>query len=416
MKNSVWAKTKTVILFFGLIFVFAQIFSVELHAQKRRKTPARTAKKKAAPKPPINPKLPKVTQIDTLALKNLLKREGSSAKPLLINFWATWCDPCREEFPDLVKIDADYRGKIDFITISLDYLSEINGDVPKFLAEMKAEMPAYLLKTADEGEAIALVSKTWEGGLPFTILFDASGKEAYLRQGKIKPDAVRAEIDKLLVPVAENKDQTKPDESKLFNKKPLEENKDQTKIETKPDESKNFNKKPLEDFGARYGEVILKNDIDINAPFQIEVTGDLDESGKLVNPALVIRPGSNEKMTEIAKEAVLAFGSSQLLKPLYDIGGRNIKIILAQNQTELQALIFTETDSENRARALVSMLNLYLKNLKVKEGTDEAILMKNVEISAQGKTLIINFLIPNDEKNQMVRKNLIRILEKSKNN
>ncbi|HEX9962369.1 MAG TPA: redoxin family protein [Pyrinomonadaceae bacterium] len=201
MKNSVWAKAKTAALFLGLIFGFAQIFSVGLQAQTRRKAPARNAKKKIPSKrTPVQSNLPKVTQIDTLALKNLLKREGENAKPLLINFWATWCEPCREEFPDLVKIDADYKGKIDFITISLDYLSEINGDVPKFLAQMKAEMPAYLLKTADESEAIALVSKDWQGALPFTILFDASGKEIYVRQGKIKVEAVRAEIDKALNP------------------------------------------------------------------------------------------------------------------------------------------------------------------------------------------------------------------------
>lgn len=202
MKNSVWAKAKIVILFSGLIFVFAQIFSVELQAQKRRKTsPARTAKKKTpAKRAALRLNLPKVTQIDTTALQSLLKRDGGSAKPLLINFWATWCDPCREEFPDLVKIDADYKGKIDFITISLDYLSEIDGDVPKFLADMKAAMPAYLLKTENESEAIAMVSKDWQGGLPFTILFDASGKEIYVRQGKIKVEAVRAEIDKALNP------------------------------------------------------------------------------------------------------------------------------------------------------------------------------------------------------------------------
>jgi thiol-disulfide isomerase/thioredoxin len=395
MKNSVWAKAKTAILFLGLIFVFAQIFSAELHAQKRRRAASRTAKRKVTPKTsPVNLNLPKVTQIDTAALQNLLKREGENAKPLLINFWATWCDPCREEFPDLIKIDADYKGKIDFITISLDYLSEINGDVPKFLAQMKAEMPAYLLKTDNEGEAIALVSKTWEGGLPFTILFDAGGKETYQRQGKIKPQTVRAEIDKLLVPVAENKNQTK--------------------TETKPDESEFFNKKPLEDFGAKYGASILKKEIDLNASFEIEVTGKLDESGKLVNPALVVKPGSDEKMTELAKQAVLAFSDSQLLKSLYDLGGRNIKIMFAQNQTALQVIIYTETDTENKAKASASMLRFYLKNLKLKEGSNEAILMSNAEVSSQGKNLVINLLIPNGEKNQMIRKSLETTPERQK--
>ncbi|HEX8197732.1 MAG TPA: TlpA disulfide reductase family protein [Pyrinomonadaceae bacterium] len=137
--------------------------------------------------------MPRVTQIDAAGLKNLLKPNG---RPLLINFWATWCEPCREEFPDLVKIGADYKGKIDLITVSLDELSEINGEVPKFLAQMKSESPAYLLKTPDEGAAIELVSKDWQGALPFTILFNAQGETIYSKQGKFQTDVLVAEIEK----------------------------------------------------------------------------------------------------------------------------------------------------------------------------------------------------------------------------
>jgi thiol-disulfide isomerase/thioredoxin len=144
--------------------------------------------------------LPKVTQINEQGLKNLLKPNG---KPLLINFWATWCDPCREEFPDLVKIGADYKDKIDLITISLDEISEINGDVPKFLAEMKSDMPAYLLKTPDDGSAINLVSKDWQGALPFTVLYNANGETVYLKQGKFKTDFLRAAIEDVLKPAQE---------------------------------------------------------------------------------------------------------------------------------------------------------------------------------------------------------------------
>src|SRR5213596_2365285 len=91
---------------------------------------------------------PAVKEIDTEGLKSLLKRD--SHRPLLVNFWATWCDPCRDEFPDLVKIDADYRGKgLDFIAISLDDLKDINTEVPKFLRSIKAQMPVYLLNVPD---------------------------------------------------------------------------------------------------------------------------------------------------------------------------------------------------------------------------------------------------------------------------
>jgi thiol-disulfide isomerase/thioredoxin len=140
---------------------------------------------------------PTIKQIDANGLRKALT---PSRKPLLVNFWATWCDPCREEFPDLVKLDAEYKGKIDFITISLDELSEIDRDVPKFLTDMKAPMPAYLLKAQDDEAAIAFVSKEWSGALPLTILYDPSGKQIYYRQGKVKLDTVRAEIDKLLTP------------------------------------------------------------------------------------------------------------------------------------------------------------------------------------------------------------------------
>ena len=141
---------------------------------------------------------PKVTKIDIEGLKTLLKPDG---KPRLINFWATWCDPCREEFPDLVKLDASYKGKIDFITISLDDLRDISRAVPRFLTKMKASMPAYLLSTTDEDAAIALVSSDYRGTLPFTVLLKPAGEIAYSREGKVKLDLVTAEIDKLLVPV-----------------------------------------------------------------------------------------------------------------------------------------------------------------------------------------------------------------------
>ncbi len=148
----------------------------------------------AQTKTPVN--LPKITQIDDAKIRELLKANG---KPLLVNFWATWCVPCREEFPDLVKIDGQYRGKIDFITISLDFIEDIDTAVPEFLSEMKAEMPAYLLLSEDESALISSVTKDWSGGLPFTILYNTKGELVYFHQGKVKPEILKAEIEKSLV-------------------------------------------------------------------------------------------------------------------------------------------------------------------------------------------------------------------------
>ena len=138
---------------------------------------------------------PRVTQIDDAKLKQLLKPDG---KPLLVNFWATWCGPCREEFPDLVKIDEEYRGRIDFVTISLDFPEELDAAVPKFLSEMKAEMPTYLLVSADENAMISSIAKDWTGALPATILYNEKGETTYLRQGKVNPETLKGEIEKTL--------------------------------------------------------------------------------------------------------------------------------------------------------------------------------------------------------------------------
>ncbi len=138
---------------------------------------------------------PRVTQIDDAKLKQLLRPNG---KPLLVNFWATWCGPCREEFPDLVNIDEEYRGRIDFFTISLDFAEEIDAAVPKFLSEMKAEMPTYLLVSADENAIISSIAKDWNGALPSTIFYNEKGEIAYLRQGKVNPETLKGEIEKTL--------------------------------------------------------------------------------------------------------------------------------------------------------------------------------------------------------------------------
>jgi thiol-disulfide isomerase/thioredoxin len=177
-------------LFFSLVISVSLFFLCACQTQTPKSnadSPAVTTETVSGP--------PKVTQIDASGLKDLLKPNG---RPLLINFWATWCGPCREEFPDLVKIGADHKGKIDLITVTLDDVSEINGEVPKFLAEMRSDSPAYLLKTPDADAAIALVSKDWQGALPFTILFNARGETIYSKQGKFETDLLVAEIEKLL--------------------------------------------------------------------------------------------------------------------------------------------------------------------------------------------------------------------------
>jgi len=157
--------------------------------------PAQKKSRPAKSKPAVH--LPVVKEIKTDDLVALFKRQ--SDKPLLINFWATWCDPCREEFPDLVKVDADYRKRgLDFYTVSLDEFTDIKTEVPKFLQSMKATMPAFLLNESDPDPLIKAVDPKWQGDLPATILYTTNGQIEFKHFGRVNTAELRLKIEEVL--------------------------------------------------------------------------------------------------------------------------------------------------------------------------------------------------------------------------
>jgi thiol-disulfide isomerase/thioredoxin len=143
---------------------------------------------------------PRVSEVKEDGLKSLLRVGEARERPLLVNFWATWCVPCREEFPDLVKLRARYAAdNLDFALVSLDDISDIETAVPDFLLESgAASLPAYLLHAEDDGAAINLVDPTWAGELPATFLYDRTGHVVFKHKGRIKPAELQAAIDKTL--------------------------------------------------------------------------------------------------------------------------------------------------------------------------------------------------------------------------
>jgi thiol-disulfide isomerase/thioredoxin len=158
--------------------------------------PAQSRTSPAAKRQPA-PAVAAARAINAEELQGLLKRDGS--RPLLVNFWATWCDPCRDEFPDLVKIDGDYRPKgLDFIAITLDDPKDINTEVPKFLRRMRAKMPVYLLNVSDPEPAINAVDSGWSGALPATFLYNAKGHVVFKHFGRVNAAELRIAIDKVM--------------------------------------------------------------------------------------------------------------------------------------------------------------------------------------------------------------------------
>lgn len=176
------------------VFAFVLAFDFSAIAQ-RRPAPqnSKPASTKTSTKPAGNFT---VTQLDAAKLTALLASPKAGKKPLLINFWATWCAPCREEFPDLLSVNEKFKSRgLNFITISTDETDLINTEVPKVLRELKATaLPAYLFPPDESEQLIQMIDKTWSGQLPATFLYDAEGKLVFSHKGRVKADELEAAV------------------------------------------------------------------------------------------------------------------------------------------------------------------------------------------------------------------------------
>jgi thiol-disulfide isomerase/thioredoxin len=123
---------------------------------------------------------------------------ASKGKVVLVNFWATYCVPCRKEMPQLVALEARLRARgFQFVTISADE-PEQRGAAGMFLDKIKVPSPTYIRKAKDDDKFIVLVDRKWDGALPALFLYDRQGRKVKSFFGEANLGVVTAAIEKLL--------------------------------------------------------------------------------------------------------------------------------------------------------------------------------------------------------------------------
>lgn len=114
-------------------------------------------------------------------------------KVLVVNFWATWCEPCREEMPEFVRAQAGSGGKgLQFVGIAIDQPDKIR----QFSKDLKLNYPSLV-----GGYGALELSKTFGNklmALPFTLILDRNGRVAHAQMGPLKPGNLDAIVGKLL--------------------------------------------------------------------------------------------------------------------------------------------------------------------------------------------------------------------------
>jgi thiol-disulfide isomerase/thioredoxin len=138
----------------------------------------------------------KLAPLDEAGFQKVLA--SSKGKVVLFNFWATWCDPCREEMPLLAKLDAKLRPRgLNLITVSADE-PEDEGRAREFLAKVGMSAPAYLKQAKSDENFINAIDPKWSGALPATFLYDKTGKKARSFIGETEMSTIETAIAKLL--------------------------------------------------------------------------------------------------------------------------------------------------------------------------------------------------------------------------
>ena len=121
-------------------------------------------------------------QLDTPEGKKLAL-QSLRGKPLVVNFWATWCPPCIEELPLLNAFYQQHAANgWQILGLAVDQTTAVQ----KFLQQRPLDFPVVMAAT--EGVALSRSLGNGPGGLPFTLVVDASGKVRDRKLGRVGPD------------------------------------------------------------------------------------------------------------------------------------------------------------------------------------------------------------------------------------
>jgi thiol-disulfide isomerase/thioredoxin len=147
----------------------------------------------AASVPAVPAPAPSPAGADTILAE--VRKPGAGA--VLVNVWATWCMPCREEFPDLLHVARELAPKgLRLVLVSVDFEGD-DDQATKFLTSQGVDFPTFVRRGKDEVFVDGLEPQ-WSGAIPATFIYDADGKLVQFWEGKASYPVIKRRALKAL--------------------------------------------------------------------------------------------------------------------------------------------------------------------------------------------------------------------------
>jgi len=139
---------------------------------------------------------PALLPLDEMVFNQVLAE--NRGKVVLFDFWATWCEPCRAELPQLLKLERKWHDRgLVLVTVSADSADQQQAAL-EFLERSGVRFPAFVKQVKADDAFIDSVDKKWSGALPALFLYDRSGHRVTSFVGEVKISDIEHAIDKVL--------------------------------------------------------------------------------------------------------------------------------------------------------------------------------------------------------------------------